>query len=828
MSAHKFYSNFTGGEWTPLLDGRSDLDKYDSACRTLENFRVLPYGGARFRPGFKHVVRAKDGATYQTRLVPFQFSVTTRFMLQLGHLNMRFIGNGIQIATAAYWENTSGYTAGQVVKRIINSIDVYYECILDIGSTIPPVFNPFPETDPTHWELTNADAAAYEIATPWSAADIFAIQFKQINDVIYFVHPSYPPYKLSRVTDVSWTLAEVAWVWPAFLDENIGTTSLAVSHTTGAGRTMTASAPLFNAQHVGSYWEIRHLRAADSVSLAIDTTSGTTSSSSMSIKGDWQVTTSNFWFGVLTVERSENGGSSWEVVRKFTGASDRNVSASGTQLTEALLRLTYVASGDPFGSTVWAGTAPTDYVKAKAVLESQEAYIAGIVKVTGYTSTTSVTVTVVDALETTNATGTWSEGAWSAYRGYPRAIGLFEQRLYFGGTAYQPIRFWGSVTGDFENFEYGDTDDAAVAFDMAATESNPVQWMEAMDAMQVGTLGGEFLVKSANTDEPITPTNVTVRGQSAYGAAYLQAIAVNDVVLFVQRQARRVREMSYNIERDRYVAPDLTLLAEHVTEAGITQMAFCRQPDPLLLLVTGDGALAALTYNREQNITAWMRFVTDGDIESVASIYGTPEDEIWVVVKRTIDGATVRHVERMAVETDVKEDACHLDDAITGVCTSTTISGLTHLNGATVRVVINGAVAGDFPVASGSLTATGVTTFGNFVVGIPYTGSIKPMKLDINMANGPSQGRRRRIVEAAIRFHETLGCKFGREAGALDAVEFRAPEDPLDASPPLFTGDKVVYWQSGWDRTGDIIIQQDQPLPCTVLGIAVKFDVVGD
>jgi hypothetical protein len=772
MAAHKFYNNFTAGEWTPLLDGRSDLEKYDAACRTLENFRVLPYGGVRFRAGTRYVATAKDGATRKTRLVPFQFSVSTRFVLQFGHQSLRFLSNGVQVMSGG---------------------------------------------------------SPYEVTTPYDEADLFGIQVKQINDVMYLVHPSYAPRKLSRLADTNWTLVEVAWAWPALMEENTTDTTLTVSNAdVGSGRTMTASAPLFVASHVGAYWELRHLREASSVVLNIAGSSGTVTSSVLTVKGDWTVTTSNYWYGTLEVQRSEDNGSTWETVRMFKGSSDRNVSASGSQVKEAQLRLRYAATGDPFGSGVWQGTAPTNYVRAKATLESQEAYVAGLVKVTGYTSPTVVTVDVVDALAATTATKVWSEGAWSPKRGYPRAIGLFEQRLYFGGTASNPIRFWGSHVGDFENFEYGDTDDAAVAFDMASTESNAIQWMEALEVIQVGTSGGEFVASSGNRDEPVTPSNVAVRGQSAYGADYLQAITINDVVLFVQRQGRRVREMSYNIERDRYVAPDLTLLAEHVTAAGIVQLAFTRQPDPLLLVVTADGALAVLTYNREQNITAWTRWTTNGAIESVASLYGTPEDEVWLVVRRTINGATVRFIERMAVETDVKADAVHLDASVTGTTAGANITGLAHLNGATVRAVVNGAVAGDYTVVGGAITVSGVTTFGKFVVGLPYVGTIKPMKLDIGLSNGPSQGRKRRILEVAIRFNASLGARYGRDAASLDAVEFRAPENPGDASPPLFTGDKIVSWPPGYDRSADIIISQQDPLPCTVLGLAVKWDVFGD
>jgi len=216
--------------------------------------------------------------------------------------------------------------------------------------------------------------------------------------------------------------------------------------------------------------------------------SGSVTSGSLKIKGAWTLVTTERWYGTLAVQRSEDGGSSWVTIRQFKSAADRNVSASGDQATDALFRLVYTATGDPYGSSVWVGTAPTSYVLSTAKLESEEAYLAGLVKVTAVTDATHATVTVIDEIGSTSATDIWSEGAWSDLRGFPRAIGLFEQRLILGGNAEKPNRWWGSATGDFENFAYSDTDDGAVAFDIAATEQNPLQWIEALQKIQMGTV----------------------------------------------------------------------------------------------------------------------------------------------------------------------------------------------------------------------------------------------------------------------------------------------------------------------------------------------------
>jgi len=767
----KWINNLTGGEWTPYLDGRTDLEKYNSACRTLENVRPLPYGGGKIRGGLKYVAEVSDSSK-NTRVIPFNFSTGTSFVIELGHQTMRFFSNNVQVMSGG----------------------------------LP-----------------------YEIATPWLSTEVFPLQFKQINDIVYFTHPGYQVRKLSRIADDNWTLAEVEWTHPPMRDENLSATTVACNATTGTGKTLTASTAIFDATMTDGYFEVRHLRPAASESLEIKTTSGT--STGITIKGNWTVVTTERWSGLLEVERSTDGGSTWEVIRSFLSSSDRNVSASGFQITDAILRLKFTQSGDAaYSAALWAGTPPTDYVYATAKLESEESYSLGLVKVTGYTSTTVLQVDVVKTLESTAATDIWSEGAWSTKRGYPRCLGLYEQRLYFGGNTEKPIRFWGSATADFENFLYSDDDDAAIAFDVASTESNPINWIEALQKITMGSSGGEFSVSAGSDQDPLTPSNISVRGQSGYGSELYQPLVVNDVVVFLQRGARKIREMSFDLARDGYVAPDLTLLAEHITEGGVIQLGMVKNPDTTIFASCLSGELAVLTYNREQNVTAWSRYVTDGSIESVCGIYGGNDDQVWVVVLRTIGGLEVRSIEYFTLETDVKEDATYLDSHVSGTIVgafSGTISGLTHLEGEIVTLMVAGAVIGTYTVSSGAITVPviDVPKVGKYCVGLPYTAKIQPMRLNAADRNGSNQGKTRRISDITIRFKDTLGCKFGPSLDDLEELSFRDTDDLMDASPDVFTGEKKVAFNGGNTKSADVFIVQDNPLPFTVLGIAIEYDV---
>lgn len=781
MAAHKLLNNFTGGEISPQLDARIDLQKYDSSCRKMENFRPLPWGGASFRAGTLYIAPTKT--TGATRLLVFQFSTTVSYVIEIGNLYFRFYKNGARIETAP--------------------------------------------------------GVAYELTGGFLSSQVFEIQAREINDVVYLVHPNVPVQKLTRVSDTNWVLSFVTWTYPALLDENVTlANTLTVAATTGIGVAITASVPTFTTLNVGSYYEIRHLRAAAKVELDISITGGTATSGNLKVKGAWTMVTTERWYGKLDIERSTDGGTVWTKIRTFTSAADRNVNASGLEESDVLLRMTYAATGDPYATPPWVGTPPTTYVKARAALEVGDVYIAGLGIFASYTNSTTGTFNILNPLESTAATSVWSESAWSDRRGYPRTLGFFEQRMLFAGTSQKPNTIWGSVTADFENFQFGDTDDMAFAYQFAATEQNPIQWLSPQTYINAGSSGGEFAVRSGNTDEPLTPSNVVVRGQSNYGSEYLAAIQIDSSIIFLQRQGKRIREVrerSPYVNTQENIGADLTLMAEHIMSAGIVQMDFARLPDPALFAVMGNGRLAVMTYNRDQNINAWSQYSTDGSFKSVACVYGTSSDVVYAIVQRDVNGSTVQYVEVFtAPDQGLVQDNVYMDAAVTYSGAPTTTISCAHLDTKAVACLADGAVVAGLVVTGGIITLPNAASV--IRVGLAYTGVLKPMKLDMQMANGTSQGRKRRITELTLRFKDSLGGiwvgngnnqlpQFGQFA---QEIPFRSTQDNMDSAPPLFTGDIPVDWAIGPDGNGDIWVSQQQPLPMTVIGLFAKMDVFGE
>ena len=736
-------TNFTGGELSPRLDGRNDLTKYASGCKTLENFVVYPHGAAARRPGTTFVAEVANSAN-KTRLIPFEFSTTQTYMLEFSNLKMRVYKDrgsvlegdktisAITKANPAVVTATShGYENGDevVISGVVGMTEVNSKRFLVANKAT----NTFELTDKDGTNINSSTFTTYtsggvankvfEITTPYTTAQLFDLKFAQSADVMYITHPEHEVEKLSRTAHTAWTLTDVDFTNGPYMDANITTTTLNPgSHTVGTGVAVVASA--------------------------------------------------------------------------VTGIN----SGSGFLSTDVGRLLQF---GDGYG------------------------------EITAVADTLNITITIIEDLGSATASANWSLGSFSDTTGHPSCVTFFEQRLVFAGTTSQPQTIFFSKSGDYENMDanIGGTvaDDDAIIYTIASNQVNAIRFMTATRTLIIGTAGGEFTVSGGGTDNAITPTNILIKKQSNHGAANVDAIAVGNATLFLQRAKRKIRELAYNFDVDGYIAPDMTILAEHISEGGLTQMAYQQEPNQIIYAVRGDGELIGLTYQREQQVTAWHRHIFGGAFgagkavcESVAVIpTDDTEYEVYVIIKRTINGATRRFVEYINnfdfTETD-NTTFNFLDSALAYSGSAvTTISGLDHLEGQTVSVLANGATHPDKTVSSGSITLDRSST--NVKVGLSYSSILQTMRLDAGSQNGTSQGKTKRIYEITIRLYESVGVEVGESLDNMERIPFRTSSDPMDQGIPPFTGDKAVEFRGNYDTDGFIFVRQTQPLPLTILSL---------
>ena len=446
-----------------------------------------------------------------------------------------------------------------------------------------------------------------------------------------------------------------------------------------------------------------------------------------------------------------------------------------------------------------------------------------------------LTRTAHDAWTLTTIAFTGTPAHWSS-GDYPGAVAFYEQRLWWAGSPSQPQRLWASKSGDYETLTTGSADDDGLNYVIASDQVNAIRWLSPGKVLAIGTAGGEFVASGSGSEEAITPSSVRIVRQTTYGSAPVRPVRIGNVVLYVQRQGRRLRELAYRFEDDGYFSPDLTLLAEHITRGGLVELAYQQNPDSTLWAVRGDGVLLGMTYEREQEVVAWHRHVLGGDyqggapvVESIAAIPGDDHDELWCVVKRTINGETRRTVELISagLETeDAQEDAFFVDSGLTyagepaGV-----VSGLDHLEGQTVAILADGAVQPSRSVVGGqvALDASAHTVH----VGLPYTWLLSPMRLEVGGPTGTAQGRPKRITGLTVRLYRSLGIRVGPDADRLDEVVFRNVGEPMGRPPPLFTGDAEIGFNDGWGADGILVLSGDQPLPVTVTALMPQVRISG-
>lgn len=441
---------------------------------------------------------------------------------------------------------------------------------------------------------------------------------------------------------------------------------------------------------------------------------------------------------------------------------------------------------------------------------------SGLVLIKSITSAQVAVGTIRTDLSATQAAspGAWTreDTVWTAEFGYPGAVTLYQQRLVLAGSVKYPQTIWFSETGVYLSFELGTDDDDAISFTLSSDQLNPIVHLAQMNTLIALTYGGEFTI-TAGSDAAITPTNISVKNPSPYGCNSIRPVRVGTEILFVQRAGRKLYAVAY--DPDSYVAysaNDLTVLAEHITAGGVLDMAYQQQSDSIIWMVRADGALITMGIDRSQNVVAWSRQLTNGAFESVASIPSDTDDVVYALVRRTVNGQTVRYVE-------VFDSVLHTDAAVTGWSEpgAAVWSGFSHLEGQTVDVLADGSVMPQQVVTGGQVTLKRNAHL--IEVGLHYDTTIETLTPEVSTTEGTTQNARKRTSEVTLRFMDTTGAECNGQV-----IPFRTFGPKILNQPaPLFTGDHSIG-KLGWERGEDTLtIQQRQPLPFHLLAIIITF-----
>lgn len=804
-------TNFSAGEISPRCFGRIDVARYQNGAESLENCIVDIQGGANRRDGLRYIASTKD-STKVSILIPFVFSTTQSYMLEFGDLYMRvYEADG-----------------GQVMSGM----------------------------------------SPFELVTPYSASMLDDVDFTQAADTMFVFHPDVKTQTLKRLAANNWAIQPAPFVVEPFdeVGARFNSAMTLSASTVGAGRTFTTVADSFLPSDVGrritadtgGMGTVTAFVNTKNVTVTVSEPFGATSYAAFTwVLQDTpqaSVTPSNYRPVGAEISLTLNGppikmtnlAGSGSTITIDTATPHGLVVGNGAVIsgvapevfngvfmvtaTPNATQFQYTLS-DPYGLARSLGTV-YKYAGGQGWRSDDVGKFVeingGLVQITSVPNDVVANAIIkreLSAAVSAPADSWVLEGSvWSQYDGYPRTGGFYEQRLVTAGSRRFPQNIWGTRNGLYYDFTQGTDDDEGFNFALPSTgQINPISRLVGTTVLLPFTFGGEFTMHGG-VEKPLTPTNVQIKGRSTYGSANVKPVRIGNEILFVQRGGRKVRALSYDSDTFAYKAPDLTVLADHITTSGIVSMAYQQEtyaglnedqgPSSLVWCVLGNGRMAVLTMDRDEGVIAWAPLATDGAFESVASI-PKPDggDEVWVIVRRTINGVTKRYVERFDID-------LNMDSAVTAnnPSGSATWGGLAHLEGETVWAKGDGVFLGEFTVAAGSITLP--RTAIDVEIGLPYTNQVKTLRPEIQTGEGTAQSAAMSTSKVLPLVRDTTGCKIDTGDGFLQDIAFRHfGDNNLDVPPEIVSG-YVSAGTLGWqDSNSPLTLIQDKPYSFHLLAL---------
>lgn len=744
----KIISAFNAGELDPHIEGQVGTEQYQGGLSTCENWLPINEGPLVKRQGFFFIREAAPTASW---LSAFRRSIEQEYVLEWSDLTLRFFTNGARI-----------------------------------------------ESDPV---------TPYEVTTPYTAAQAYAVCHQQSFNRLYLNHGEHPPASLLRTSATTFTYAALTLENGPFLPTNSEEAELlTASAATGTGITVTASGSgftPFEADHVGSLLRIEAKDFAD-------------------VK-QWEPQMD----GVVVNDLVRNEG---KVYKALSGAKTGTVAPTHSE------------------GAFFDGQNKSDVLNAKGPYGVEWEYVHdrfGIVEITGFTSSTVVTADVVRRLAdsvVSDGSHKWAFQAFSEVEGWPNLVTLFKGRR----VDFKDLSVIGSVVDDYGDgrvnyatFSNSGILAADLGFRRTLAVEDPPLWVSADRKLLVGTATREMAIGPANNGAPFSGENIEAEPQSFYGSELVWPMQVATETVFVERGGRRLRGADYDFGRDRYDAFDMTAASREITRGGIVQLAYQRLPHAFCWAVRGDGQLVLHPKSRAE-VKGFARIKLGGDARVLSAVAVMGEDgqtsDLWVLVERVNGlGNTVREIWMQAewreLGTDIKQ-SYYVDGGarFTGTGGDGDFTGFTHLAGQTVVALVNGVVVKDLlvsPTGDVSLPADVVPPEDYTVsIGMPYTATARTMRPHISSERGPSSGLRQRLIKVVSRVLETVGLKVAGSASAFpEEVMLREGGDPMDAQKPLKTGDTEGLIEADFDRDGRATWISEDPLPATVTMAILNIDV---
>lgn len=679
--------------------------------------------------------------------------------------------------------------------------------------------------------ITVEAAGAVRLPTYWNETDLDKMRFAQSADVVFVACDGYRPQRIERRSERSWSICDYTPDTGPFQIRS-RKVKLQIDVTEGNG-TLTSDGPVFNSDSVGSLFRLTSNNVHQAISLAAEDVY----SDPFRVTGvlatqyndrDFYYTISGTWVGTLRWYRSfDEKDFGYKQFRYLYGSATIDITTNGGPLGN---------SDDDDNAIVWykIGFETGAYTSGQADIDiTYDGWgSTGICRVVGYTNSQTVSVEVLTPFKQIDAyTEVWEESEWSPNFIYPSAVVFSDGRLWWSGSD----RFWGSVSDDFENFDdETEGDSGPISRSIGTGGVNKTQWMLSLQRLILGTEGSITVAKSSSFDEPITPTNLSLKDCSNMGAAPIEAIKIDNRAIYADKAARSLYEMSFDGGSQDYIVTQISKLATDIFAGKIRSLAVQRAPDTRVWIVLQDGTAICMVYEPTEEVLAFIPIETLGSFESVCVLPGVEQDRVYFAVTRSITAGTVRYIEKMALDSEVEPGVtCKvMDSHVVGLNSpaSKTVHVGTHLTGKTVVVWAGGIpIAGSYVVnGSGNITLSDFVE--EFVVGIGYTARYKSGRLAYGGNLGTAMLQKKKVAKVGfiltnfVRAGITYGSRFddaSRPLFPLPALKdgITAPTMSTDVSE-----EELFTFPSEWETDARLCIEWSSPNTATMLGIVVQVE----
>jgi len=664
------------------------------------------------------------------------------------------------------------------------------------------------------------------IPTTWNSTDLELIRTDPSGDVTFVACKDLPQRRIERYATRSWGIAAYEPEDGPYRIINTGNSRLAPSDLSG-DITLSADGDVFDSSHVGALFKITSAGQEVSINL----TGENQFSDAIRVTGVDEGRN----FQILITQHGATDGTI--KVQRSIGSSDSFANVSGLSYTSTIdsthddtldNQIVYYRIGMNTGD--YTGDSSTSI----ATLIFPGGGITGVARINSVSGATESSASVITNFGSTESSELWSEGEWSGFRGYPTAVRFHEGRLFWAGKG----SVWGSISDAYESFDEDDDSNAGPLNRSIGTGAvDHIPWMVSLGRLIIGAESREIQVKTDSLEAPVTPTNFSLRDVSDHGSTQVQAIKIDKRALFVQRGGTRVYEVGYTGDSLDFETAERSVLIPEIGEPGIVQMGVQRQPDTRVHCIRSDGTVGMLISEPVENVVGWLDITStgaNGCIEDIAVLPGAEEDKVYYVVKREVNGSTVRYIERWAKESEARGDSTNkIADSLgtfNSTAATTAVTGADHLVGETV--VCWGGTGVDLGTATVSSTGSfDVATASTTVYyGLGYDGWYKSGKLGYGDKMGTSLTQKKRVNHVGLILADAhaQSLHIGETTSTADLRGLPRVENAATVST-----DKVhsEYDEQGipvpgrWTTDSRIVLRAQAPHPVTVLGAIVSIDM---